>query len=143
MAEITQSIEQLQQTHKKEHFRISLEQLQTIGRAALLHVMCQKPKWSCPQAMINEAVYSSMGKNYQSHLNPHHPPSYNHVDGCSNLDRKVQGVSMWMRLLHLSLSNGTPRVTLMTHSHQLVYHHPMTPTLSLLCWCNAGCGRGA
>ena len=40
---VTQPITQLQQMHKKEHCRISLEQLQTIRRAALLHLTCQKP----------------------------------------------------------------------------------------------------
>ena len=91
--------------------------------------------------MTNEVVYSGVGKCHQPHLNPHHTPSYNHIDGCSNLGWKVQGVSMW--LLHLSLSNNIPGVTLATHSHQSVYNHPITLTLSLLCWCNAGCGRGA
>ena len=143
VAELTQSIEQLQQTHKKEHFHVSLEQLQTIRRAALLHLTCPKPQWRCPQAMTNEVMYSGMGKSHQPHLNPHHTPSYNHIDGCSNLGRKVQGVLMWMWLLHLSLSNSTPRMTLMTRSHQLIYIHPITPTLILLCWCNNGHGRGA
>ena len=93
--------------------------------------------------MTNEAVYSSVGKSHQPHLNPHRTPSYNHVDGCSNLGQKVQGVSMQMWLLHLSLSNDIPGVTLTTCSHQSVYNHPITLTLSLLCWCNAGCSRGA
>ena len=92
--------------------------------------------------MVNEVMYSDMGKSHQFPLNPHHTFSYSHVDDCSNLDLKVQEVLMWLWPLHLSLRSSTLRVSPPTHSHQSAYNRPTILTWSLRYLYNDGCGRG-
>ena len=92
--------------------------------------------------MVNEVMYSGVGKSHQFPLNPHRTFSYSHVDDCLNLDLKVQEVLMWLWLLHLSLRSSTLRVSPLTHSLKSACNSPITLTWSLRYLYNYGCGRG-